>query len=215
MPADTRRSRPFGAAHHAPYRLALFGLLVAAAATLGLATPAGAHNYVISTVPKAGSVLTELPKQFSVTTNDTLLNLGGNGHGFALRIRDADGLYYGDGCVKVEGPSISTDAAIGKPGEYTMLWQLISTDGHTISDEIPFTWRPASETTTPSTGAKVPPDCHGTQPAGSSQATAAPATPKASSSIPIGDVLWIGAAIVLVGLAVLISLLVAGRRKAG
>jgi copper resistance protein C len=190
----------------------LLGAAVAAAAVLAVGAPAQAHNYVVSTIPEDGAVLTELPAQFSVTTNDNLLNLGGNGHGFVMQIRGADGAYYGDGCVTVSGPAMSTDAALGEPGDYTIVWQLVSTDGHSASGEVSFTWQPTAANEVASAGSKTPPDCHGTQTANSSGTAEAPASPPVAAAVPLDNVLWIGGAIVLVGLAVLVTLLVLGRR---
>jgi copper resistance protein C len=195
-----------------PLQRVLLGAAVAAAAILAIGAPAQAHNYVVSTIPEEGAVLTELPAQFSVTTNDNLLDLGGKGHGFVMQIRGADGAYYGDGCVTVSGPAISTDAALGEPGDYTIAWQLVSTDGHSASGEIPFTWQPASATEVVSAGSKTAPDCHGTQTANSPGAADTPAAPPVPAAVPLSNVLWIGGAIVLVGLAVLVTLLIVGRR---
>lgn len=185
------------------------GALIAAASVLGLAAPAQAHDWLVSSVPQNGSVLTELPTQFSVTTNEVLLDLGGKSKGFAMRIQGPDGLYYGDGCVAVRGPAISTDAALGGAGKYTIDWQLISTDGHSASGALTFTWQPASSNAPVSTGAKNPPDCHGTTAAGTPAATAA--APSTTSKASLADILWIGGAIVFVGLAILITLLVLSR----
>ena len=91
------------------------GALLAGAGVFAVAGPAQAHNYVVSTIPASGSVLTQLPEQFSVTTNDNLLNLAGEGNGFVMQIRDAGGAYYGDGCVTVQGATMSAVAALGDP----------------------------------------------------------------------------------------------------
>ena len=211
--------------------MALFGALVVAGSVLGLAAPALAHNYEISSVPENGAVVTTLPKEFSITTNDVLLNLGGKGRGFAMEVRGPDGLYYGDGCVEVKGPSILTNAAVGGPGTYTIRWQLISTDGHGLSGTQKFTWQPATDTTASqsasaspdasaspsapvSTGSATPPDCHGTQSGSASAAPDLSGPPDArNSEVPLNDVLWIGGAIVLVGLAGVVTLLVVTRGK--
>lgn len=190
------------------------GALVAAGAVLGLAAPAQAHNYLVQSTPSAGEVLTVLPKHFSVITNDVLLNLG-KGKGFALQVKDADGLYYGDGCVTVDGPGISTPAALGAPGKYEVVWQVISTDGHPVSSDFTFTWKPSSPDFVASTGSKTPPDCHGTlKPNSSSEATAAPAAPAtANDGEATGAILWIGGAVLAVGLAVALTLLLTSRKK--
>jgi copper resistance protein C len=194
------------------FRGVALGALIAAAGVFALAAPAQAHNYVVSTIPASGSVLTQLPEQFSVTTNDNLLNLGGKGNGFVLQIRDAGGVYYGDGCVTVQGATMSADAALGEPGAYTIAWQLISTDGHTVSGEIPFTWQPDANQPAPSTGSATPPDCGGTHSAATSTASEQPSPPRQAAAVPLGDVLWIGGAILLVGLAAGTTLIVVTRR---
>jgi len=180
-----------------------------------LSTPAQAHNYLVQSTPSAGEVLTVLPAQFSITTNDALLDIGGNGAGFALQVKDRDGLYYGDGCIDVEGPGISTAAALGAPGEYEVIWQAISTDGHTVSSDFSFTWQPASADAVVSKGSKTPPDCHGTlKPNASGGATAAPAAPaQADDSEAASALLWIGGAVVAVGLAIAVTLLLTSRKK--
>ena len=91
--------------------------------------------------PRAGETLTELPD--AVQRHDERAAARGPGSsGFALQIRDAAGAYYGDGCVEVVDATMSAIPALGAPGEYTMLWQAVSADGHSIDGEIPFTWAP-------------------------------------------------------------------------
>ncbi|MCU1557027.1 MAG: copper resistance protein CopC [Microbacteriaceae bacterium] len=191
-----------------------FAAFVATAAVLGLAAPAQAHNYLVSSTPAAGSVLTELPAEFSVTTNDLLLDINGNGTGFALQIRDERGLYYGDGCVTVAGPGISTTAALGAPGRYTVIWQVISTDGHTVSDQFDFTWRPSAASAKVSTGSRTAPDCHGTlAPNSSAQPGSSSPTTRSVTADTLSTVLWIGGAVLAVGIAVVVTLLVTSRTK--
>jgi copper resistance protein C len=189
------------------------GVLLVAAGVFAVAAPAQAHNSVVSTIPEEGAVLTQLPETFSITTNDNLLDVGGARRGFILQIRGADGAYYGDGCVNVQGATMSTDAALGEPGDYTISWQLVSVDTHTVHGDIHFTWQPDAAQPAPSTGSATPPDCHGTHTAGNSAVTEQPSTPPRAATVPLGDVLWIGGAILVVGLAAGTTLLVVTRRK--
>jgi methionine-rich copper-binding protein CopC len=196
---------------------AAIAALLALGGALAVAAPAQAHNYLVESTPRAGEVLTELPAQFSITTNDALLNIGGNGAGFALQVRDQDGLYYGDGCIDVEGSEMSTRAALGAPGSYEVIWQVISTDGHTVSDDFSFTWQPSSDTAERSVGSKTPPDCNGElKPNSSEEATAAPTTPAPAAAADGEDVsalLWIGGAVLAVGLAIAVTLMLTSRKK--
>ncbi len=190
------------------------GALVVLGSVLAVAGPAEAHNYLVSSTPTVGATLTTLPRDFSVITNGVLLNINKEGSGFALQIRDAKGLYYGDGCVKVDGPGISMEAAIGAPGKYTITWQVISTDGHTVSNTYPFTWAPAG-TATASTGQKAAPDCNGKyhlNQSGLPPANSGTGTQTVSDGT-LETVLWIGGAILLVAIAVVVTLVLVVRRR--
>jgi copper resistance protein C len=165
---------------------------------LGPASPAFAHNYLVTSTPEAGSTATELPKQFSVTTNENLDDLNGNGSGFGIDIIDAAGLYYGDGCVKIDGPTLSTDPVIGAAGKYRFVWQVISDDGHPVSNEFTFEWAPSADFV-PSVGSKKPGDCNGLYARSGVAETSAPTN---NQPIAPSDVLWIGGIIVAVGVAV-------------
>jgi methionine-rich copper-binding protein CopC len=189
-------------------------VLVALSAALGIAGPASAHNYLLSSTPTANGTLTTLPSQFSVVTSGLLLNINRNGTGFALQVRDAAGLYYGNGCVEVDGAAVRQAAAIGAPGKYTVTWQVISTDGHIVSDTFAFTWAPTGDYAK-SVGKATPPDCNGKfhlnatglPPAGSGTGSSA------VSDSTLSTVLWIGGAVLAVGVAVVVTLVVTARRR--
>jgi methionine-rich copper-binding protein CopC len=204
---------------HRVARLALLaaaGGLLATVSVLGLATPAQAHNYLVDSTPEVGGTLTELPESFSITTNEALLDLGGEGAGFALEVIDADGLYYGDGCVTVSGTTMTVTPAIGAPGDYTVVWQVVSADGHTVSDEFPFVWAP-TDASVATEGSAAPATCGAADAPDSPSDPVATDAPDAAADSPananLSDVLWIGGTVVLVGLAVGITLVVSGRKK--
>lgn len=138
---------------------------------LGLAAPAVAHNFVVSSTPAEGETLTALPEQWQLTTNETLLDLGGQGAGFALLVSDEQGQFYGDGCVTVEGESLSMPAALGTDGAYTLTYQFVSADGHTLSGELPFSWQ-APAGFEPHVGLAEPPVCGETASAPAPEPTA-------------------------------------------
>lgn len=218
------------------------GALVLAGSVLGLAAPAQAHNYLVESTPVADSTLTELPESFEIVTNDNLLVVGDGAGGFALQVRDADGLYYGDGCVEVAGPAMSAVPALGTAGVYTVLWQVVSADGHTVSDEYTFTWAPTAPDAEVASGSAEPPVCGTESEAAGDGATGDEATgdgatggagaseePQPSQTDPgdtvdadasasgsdseFTDVLWIGGAVIAIAVAVVVTLLVLGRRK--
>lgn len=177
-------------------------------AAMFAATPAMAHNYVVSSTPGVNEVLTVLPENFVVTTNDNLLNLEGAGGGFFFKVTGPDGLYYGDGCVAVDGASASMPAALGPAGDYTLDWQVISADGHTVSDVIPFSWQPASPDESMAQGSTTVPRC------GAGAAEAPPRSSGNAADDVTTDILWIGGGVLAVALAIVATLLLAGRRSA-
>ncbi|WP_294179813.1 copper resistance CopC family protein [uncultured Schumannella sp.] len=179
---------------------------LAATTVLGLASPAFAHNSVVFTNPAEGAVLTELPESFEIRTSEPLLDLGDEGNGFAFQVQDAAGLYYGDGCTRISGSSMFTTAAIGEAGEYTVTWQLVSADGHTVSGSYAFTWAP--EGASASVGSLTAPRCGvNAEPVEASPDAAEPATPAVSS-----DVWWILGAVGAIVLAAVTTLLLTRRR---
>ncbi|MEO8529340.1 MAG: copper resistance CopC family protein [Pseudolysinimonas sp.] len=188
----------------------LTGAVVAAIVFAGAAAPAWAHAVIIASTPAVDETLTELPDAFSVTANETLLNLGDQGV-FALQIRDADGRYYGDGCVKVVDATMSATPALGASGDYTMIWQVISADGHPVSGEVPFSWDAPDGFVAAPSYANAP-TC-GQDPASQPSDSPSSTPPPDGSSIA----LWIGIGIAVLGalIAVLIAVAAAirGRRS--
>ena len=203
----------------------LTGVLAVALLGLGVA-PASAHNAFVSSNPTADSVVTEQPGTFVVTTNDALLEAGGTANAIQVRGPGAEPLYYGDGCMTVNGSSLSTPVSLGQPGEYTVIWQVVSADGHPIDGEFTFTWQPADgqELTA---GVAAPPVCgESSAPAESGTPTPEPTfttqtdtlessdavAPEETSTAP-GDILWIGAALGVLVLAAVVVLIVVRRRN--
>jgi methionine-rich copper-binding protein CopC len=202
----------------ARWRVAAIIAAAGIVASVGFAAPASAHNVLIDSTPKADQVLTTLPATFSITTNEDLLELDGS-NGFALQIRDAAGAYYGDGCVQVVDATMSATAALGAPGDYTMLWQVVSADGHSIDGAIPFTWQPSGAVNA-SPASETPPVCGETatpEPSGSSSRPPATGDPIAegptASGVDLPTVLWIGGALLAVGIAVAVAIALAGRKR--
>lgn len=195
---------------------------LAAAVVIGLglvavtALSASAHNYIVSATPAEGETLTELPAEFSITTNENLLAIGDELNAFAMQITDADGLYYGDGCIAVEGPSLSTPASLGAAGDYTLVWQFVSADGHTVSGEYGFTWAPA-DGWEPMEGSTTLPTCGGdtteTAPEQTEDgSTDAENTASAPATVKLGDLLWIGGTVLAVLIAGAITVVVLTRK---
>ncbi len=125
---------------------------------LCFATPVYAHNQVVLVSPEANSTVTTSPVSISITTGDELLDLGGAGRGFAIAVTDSSGLFYGDGCVIVEGATMASVVDLGEQGTYTITYQYVSADGHSLSDRYTVRFEPPSSHT-PSVGYQEAPVC--------------------------------------------------------
>lgn len=192
---------------------ALGTVAVALGIVLGAAAPAAAHNYVVSSTPAEGETLTEVPAAFVITTNDILLDLTGEAAGFGMVISDANGGFYGDGCVTVDGRSMSTAAALGAAGDYTLTFQLVSADGHTLSDTITFRYEPASEATA-SPALDSAPQCPGSGNAsGDTTPGGADTTADTESAVVLTIVAFVLAVIAAVS-AIIASAVITRNRRA-
>lgn len=211
--------------------IGLGGVAGLALAALVGAAPAQAHNSFVSSTPVAGSVVTEQPDLFVITTSDALLDSGPDSPTTFLQVRGpgAAQLYYGDGCATVDGASITMPVQLGEPGEYTVAWGVVSADGHPITSadnggDITFTWQPADGQELGG-GYSAPPTC-GQAPADDEipapDESAAPAAPDESAagspaesdeeSTAATDILWIGAGLGVLVLAAVVLLIVVRSR---
>lgn len=187
---------------------------VAAALVLGFASPAAAHDYVVDSTPSDGATITALPDAWTVTANNPLLTLEGNDGAFAIVVTDADGLYYGDGCVEVSGATMTAPAVLGEAGAYEMTFQYVSSDGHTLSETVAFTYAP--ETDEPVTqGSTAAPECGG-EPATGADGAAAPGDSAAAdeTGAVLAGVAWIGGGLLAAAAVATIIVLTNRRRPA-
>ena len=122
------------------------------------ASPAYAHNVVEDQVPAPGSTVTQSPIAISLSTNDMFLDLGGDATGFGVVVRDSAGLYYGDGCVSVVERQMTASAELGEAGNYEIIYQFVSADGHSLSESYEFTFDPGPSHT-PAPGYETPAEC--------------------------------------------------------
>ncbi|WP_345762877.1 copper resistance CopC family protein [Diaminobutyricibacter sp. McL0608] len=195
----------------------LLSLLVASVLALAPATGASAHDYLVDSSPKAGSVQTQPLSTVSLTFNDIILDLKGDGSGSLMQVTGPDKRHYETGCPSVLDRVLSVPVSLGAGGTYVVTWQIASADGHTVSSSIEFTYRPPSGTVA-SAGNAVGPPCGQLETAapgastgsGSNGGTAGGSTAQTSD---LGIVLGIAIGIIVLALAgVLIVVLTARRR---
>jgi methionine-rich copper-binding protein CopC len=206
---------------------------IAAAAVLALApvSAASAHDYVVGSDPAAGSTVTTALDTVTVTFNDRVLDLSGTGSTTLLTVTgpDAGTRHFETGCATVADTTLSAPVALGGAGRYTVTYQIVSADGHTVSASYAFTYQPPSGTTaaagseTPVCGAggsTAPATTDATAPtpqAGSGPtATAAASTPQPTtqaSGTDLGLVIGIAVAIVVLAVIGVVIVLLTSRRR--
>jgi methionine-rich copper-binding protein CopC len=113
----------------------LLGSLILAAATLGLAGPASAHDAAESTSPAEGAALATPPAEVSVTFSNKPLGIGSS-----FSVRDAAGTEWADGSVQIVDNVATQKLRPGGPaGAYTVAWRVVSSDSHPIEGTFTFT----------------------------------------------------------------------------
>ncbi|MFP5311078.1 MAG: copper resistance protein CopC [Actinomycetes bacterium] len=113
----------------------VLGFLMLAAAMLGLAGPASAHDAAESTSPAQGAVLAAPPGEVSVTFSNKPLGIGS-----AFSVKDAGGTEWADGAVQIIDNVASQKLRSGGPaGAYTVSWRVVSSDSHPIEGTFTFT----------------------------------------------------------------------------
>ncbi|MBN9190104.1 copper resistance CopC family protein [Microbacterium sp.] len=145
----------------------LGGVLLAAVAGLVLlvASPASAHDELVGTDPAAGSTVAALPGAITLTFSDIVID---DGTANQVRVTDAAGSSLTDGSPQVQDNVVTQrlKGADAAAGTVTVLWRVVSRDGHPVSKSFTFTLAPAASST----------------PATSASATVAPVAPRPSAS---------------------------------
>lgn len=178
-------------------RRALAGAVVVAAAmtaALGGATAASAHDSLVSSSPAEGDTVSSL----SEVRLDFSANLLGTDGGNIVIVVGPDGRRYESDCAALAGPTLTLPVALGAPGDYSVEWRAVSSDGHPVSGVIPFAYTGQSV----STGAETSP-C--TSAAGVAEAAAEPESSGGMSGLTLGLLLG-GGVVVLVGVLIVVIL---------
>ncbi|WP_223693158.1 copper resistance CopC family protein [Leifsonia poae] len=188
------------------------------------AVGASAHDYLVNSSPAADSVVTEPLQRVTLTFNDRVLDLSGDGSSSLVTVTGPDSRHFETGCATTADTVVSAPVSLGSAGKYTITYQIVSADGHTVSNSLGFTYQPPAGTvaaagsdgtvcgkkggdavaTDTATAPAAPP----TETAGS----AAPTQPSADSG-NLGPVIGIAIGIVVLAIAGVLVVVLTGRRK--
>ncbi|HWI32327.1 MAG TPA: copper resistance CopC family protein, partial [Microbacterium sp.] len=203
MSADTRTPsrRPL----HGILFLLVTGL-IAFAAPLAAATPAFAHDELLSSDPAADAVLAEAPGQVTLTFSADLIT----GEGATeVQVLDAAGTAVGDGDAVTEGTSVTQPLAadLGN-GAYRVLWKVVSSDGHPTSGEFAFTVDAPVATPSASQSETTEPSAEPTAAVPSASEAPSAESVGTSSAVP-----WVIAGIIAAAVVVAVVYLLAARAR--
>ncbi|WFE21280.1 copper resistance protein CopC [Solwaraspora sp. WMMD937] len=172
----------------------LLAVFVGMLAVLFGASPAQAHNVLTGSDPADGAELAQAPETVRLTFLASL-----NQEQTELSVTGPDGAAASTGAPVVDGKAVSVPFRPGPAGEYTVDYNVLSTDGHWVKGTLAFTLTVGVEPTADSspTGAPSPTAAEPTP-----EVTRAP-TPQATSSTE-STPWWpwlVGAVVLLVAVA--------------
>ena len=213
-------------------------LALTGAVPLLASSPASAHDYVVSSAPTDGATVDAPLDEVSYTFNAPILDLSGTGSSNVLEVVGPDGRHHETACVAtVSGSTASVAVALGGPGTYTSTYQVVSSDGHTVSDSQTFEYAPPAGTPA-AAGSEARPSCDegAVAPTGAAAEPTGAATAEAegeavpsgtaepgqgseaeaaadSGAVDVGLVVGVAVAIVVLALAAVVIVLLTGRRR--
>ena len=128
-------------------RKALVALALTVVAVLGTATPALAHNVLISSDPANGSSVAAGPQKVSLTFDQYVQGADVN----QIAVTGPGGGQWAEGPISVVNNVITAPLRpLGPAGKYTIGYRVLSADGHPVTGELTFTLT-AAGTGTPAT----------------------------------------------------------------
>lgn len=147
----------------------LVGILVA-----GAASPAAAHDELVSVAPADGSTVEAAPASVDLVFAEPAIALGTE-----VQVLGPDGTNLSAGAPALLDATVSQPLAAVRPaGVYTVQWRVTSADGHPISGEFTFT-------TTAAAGAPAAPEPSPTEPAPTEPSVVAPTgAPSSAATAP-------------------------------
>ena len=119
-------------------RLAAAALVAAALAIVGLATApaASAHDEMLGADPAADATVATLPASITLTFSGILLDEPGAAE---VVVTDAAGASLVDGDPILDGTRLTQQLTGSPSGAVSVLWKVVSSDGHPISGQYAFT----------------------------------------------------------------------------
>ena len=120
-----------------------FGLVLLSGA-LALITPAAqGHSALVTSTPKNGAVIKTFRKLVSLTFNEEILKLPGKEPSRVQLIApNLARISLGKVTIAKEVLTVPMSKAAVKVGKYRLTYRVVSNDGHVITGQISFTYKP-------------------------------------------------------------------------
>lgn len=171
--------------------------VIVAIALVGVASPAFAHDELVGAVPATGGQVDALPPELVLTFSGVLLDEPG---ATEVVVTDATGASLTGGDPVLDGTKLTQPLTGSASGVVSVIWRVVSSDGHPVSGEYSFTVG------------------DGTASEASAPAESAPAEEEADSTAGIAfTATWIVAVVAVIALGgALVAVLIArarGRRE--
>lgn len=153
--------------------------IVLAALVLLPATAASAHDSLLESSPAAGATIATELTEVILTFSDVPLT----GAPAVIQVTDATGTSITTGELTATDRSLSVPVQPASVGEYSVVYQVVSSDAHTISGDFTFTYSGPVVTPSPSSSASEPAASATPEPSPSDSAAATvPADPSAETA---------------------------------
>jgi methionine-rich copper-binding protein CopC len=200
-------------------KLGALAAVVLAAGVLALVPAAGAsaHDYLVSSTPAAGSTETKDVSKVVLTFDDRVLDLSGDGSSNVVEVTGPGGKHFEAGCPKIADINVTVPVKLGGSGSYTVRWQIVSADGHVVTNAIAFRYqKPAGATA--AVGKASRPTC-GDQNSASSASSGPVADPSSASGTSSGSsglpvAFGVGGGVIVLALIAVAVVLVRSSRAA-
>jgi hypothetical protein len=102
-----------------------------------------AHSSMIEQLPKGNSTITVMPQEVKLTFDEELLDLGS---GNSVIVKNPEGNEITTGATVLLSSNISRKlTASNMPGKYSVIYRVVSADGHVVEGTYQFTLKIKSE----------------------------------------------------------------------
>lgn len=126
---------------------------LASTALAAAPVPALAHDTLLSSTPQDGAAAQEAPQEIELTFSAPPQDVGTQ-----IRVTDAEGADVTQGAPEIQGDAAVQDLAESaqEPGEYTVVWRVVSSDGHPIEGTFDYTVDGGAEDTASASSGSTP-----------------------------------------------------------